>query len=422
MTVAGCKLDRGRGPALIAWLTALAVGLSIGCRSGGSAAPAADPAQVAITVWTVAQERVNRYLRVTGSLVADEEAEVAAETAGRVVATPVERGSRVGAGAVLLVLSPAEARAQVQEAEANVAQIQARLALVEGLPFDVERVPEVAAARASKDLAEADFERIRTLLDQKVVSQAEYDQRRTQVEATRSQYAAARNASQQQYRLFEASRARAVMANKSLADTSVRAPFDGLVVERKVSIGDFVTRGTKVATVVKVSPLRVEVTVPEQSIGRVRAGQPIRLRVDAYPDRVFEGEVRFVSPALRVDQRALTVEAVVPNRDGALMPGMFVTAELQLPAPEPALLVPTAAILPATGGGRLYVVRGDRVEERLVTLGLAFGDRTEVLKGLAVGDRVAVGGAPDLADGARVTVKAAAGAPDRPAQAPPVRK
>ncbi len=405
----------------------LALGLTLGfnaCGANGGAKGAQDPAKpVAVTSIAVARETVNRYLRVSGSLTADEQADVAAETVGRVVSTPVERGTRVAAGAVLITLSPIEAEAQSRESEANVAQIEARLSLVAGQPLDVERVPEVAAARASKELAEADFARIRTLLDQKVVSQAEFDLRRTQFEATSSQYAAARNAALQQYRSYEAARARASIARKALADTEVRAPFSGLVVERKVSAGDFVTRGTKIATIVKVSPLRVQLTVPEQSIAMVKPGQAVRVQVDAYPDRQFDGRVRFVSPSLRADQRALTVEAVIPNTDGVLMAGMFVSADIELPAREPALLVPTEAILPSTGGGRVFVLHADRAEERLVTLGMSFGTRTEILKGIAAGEMVAVEHAGELIDGARVTVTAApagAAAPAPPAS--PSRK
>ncbi len=113
--------------------------------------------------------------------------------------------------------------------------------------------------------------------------------------------------------MLEGAKARLALARKALGDTVVRAPFAGLVMERKVSVGDFVTRGTKVVTVVKVAPLRVELTVPEQSAGLITPGEAVRLQVDAYPGRYFEAEVRFVSPAFRADQRALTVEAIAPQ-------------------------------------------------------------------------------------------------------------
>ena len=116
------------------------------------------------------------------------------------------------------------------------------------------------------------------------------------------------------------------LANKLMSDTAVRAPFAGLVAERAVSVGDYVTKGTRVATVVSIDPLRVELTVPEQAVSRIKVGQPVRLTVDAYPGEEFAATVRFVSPSLRVDQRALTVEAIVPNTDARLKPGFFATA------------------------------------------------------------------------------------------------
>jgi membrane fusion protein (multidrug efflux system) len=380
------------------------------CALTGCAGRTADSAEAevaappTITTARVTEAAVNRTLRVTGTLAADEEAEVAAETAGRVMATPVERGSRVSAGTVLVELVATEAEAQAREAEANVAQLEARLAITPGTPFAVDDVPEVRSARASRDLAEADFARIKNLLEQRVVSQAEFDLRRTQAEAARNQAATAMNGAQQTFRQLEAARARAALARKALADTAVRAPFAGLVVERKVSVGDFVTRGTKVATVVRITPLRVELSIPEHAVGVIGAGQPVRLLVDAYPGRVFDGRVRYVAPALRADQRALVAEAVTANADAALKPGMFVTAEVELPASTPAVMVPSAAIQASGGFSQVFVVRGDRVQQRMITPGAVIGDRTEVLNGLAAGEVVATGALAGLSDGLRVGV------------------
>jgi membrane fusion protein (multidrug efflux system) len=389
----------------------LAATLASGCgsRPVQQSAPTA-PAATAITVAKVQRQSVNRVLRVTGTLMAAEDAEVAAETSGRVTSTPVERGSRVAEGTPLVTLAQIEAQAGVADAEANVAQLEARLAIAPGEPFDIEKVPEVGSAKASRDLAEAEFERIRSLLDQKVVSQAEFDQRRMQVDATSNQYRAARNGAQQQYRMLEGARARASLARKSLADTVVRSPFAGLVMERKVSVGDFVTRGTKVATVVKIAPLRVELTVPEQSAGLVTPGERVRLQVDAFPGRLFEGEVRFVSPAFRADQRALTVEAVVPNTDDALKPGMFVSAEITLPATDSSLVVPAEAIRSVAGISHVFVVRGNTVEQRMITPGVTLGPVTEVLKGLSAAESVATSGIDALSDGATIRVEQPASA------------
>jgi membrane fusion protein (multidrug efflux system) len=353
----------------------------------------------------VESQPIDRFLRVTGSLAADEQADVAAETAGRVIGTPVERGTRVAAGTVLIRVSATEADASVREAEANAAQLEARLGLANLQAFDAVRVPDVLNAKAALDWAEAEFGRIKSLLDQKVVSQAEYEQRLTQVQAARQQYQSALNGAQQAFRSLQAARARVDLARKSAADTTVRAPFSGIVAERLVSTGDYVTRGMKVATVVRIDPVRVELTVPEQYLSLVKAGQQVRLTVDAYPGEVFTARVRFVSPALKKDQRALTVVAVADNADNRLKPGLFATALLQRPAAAPALLVPASAVETVAGTSRVYIVAGTRVEERIVTIGEKIGDRLELASGVKAGERVAANPRGKLSDGARIQLE-----------------
>jgi membrane fusion protein (multidrug efflux system) len=370
-----------------------------------SAAAPPEPTPVSIRAAQVESRSIDRFLRVTGSLAADEQADVAAETGGRVIGTPVERGTRVTAGAVLIRISPAEADATLREADANAAQLEARLGLAAGQTFDAVRVPDVLNAKASLDWAEAEFSRIKALLDQKVVSPAEYEQRLTQVQAARQQYQTALNAAQQSFRSLQGARARVDLARKSAADTVVRAPFSGIVAERLVSTGDYVTRGMKIATVVRIDPVRVELTVPEQYLSLVTVGQLVRLTVDAYPEEVFTAKVRFVSPALKKDQRALTVEAVAQNADNRLKPGLFATALLQQPAAAPALLVPASAVETVAGTSRVYVIAGTKVEERIVTIGEKLGDRLELASGVKPGERVAANPRGKLADGARVQLE-----------------
>jgi membrane fusion protein (multidrug efflux system) len=379
--------------------------LSTGCATQTtSAAEPAGPIPVAVKVTAVESQPIDRFLRVTGSLAADEQAEVAAETGGRVIATPIERGTRVAAGTVLIRVSGEEANASLREAEANAAQIEARLGLTPAQPFDPAHVPEVLNAKAALDWAEADFKRIKALLDQKVVSQSEFDQKQTQMQAARQQYQTAQNAAQQSYLALQAARARVDLARKTAADTVVRAPFAGLVAERVVSTGDYVTRGTKVATVVRIDPLRVELTVPEQYLSQVKEGQPVKLTVDAYEGETFQAKVRFVSPALKTDQRALTVEAIAPNADGRLKPGLFVTAFLQKAAAAPALLVPSTAVETIAGTSRVYVINSETAEERIVTTGERVGDRIEIATGVAAGESVAVNPRGKLADGSRIQI------------------
>jgi membrane fusion protein (multidrug efflux system) len=387
--------------------SALAAGVSA-CSSSTSAeeaSPAAAAERLAVDTARVESRNIDRFIRVTGSLTADEQAEVSAEFGGRIVSTPVERGTAVSQGTVLVRVSPAEASAQLQEADANAAQIEARLGLKPGDTFDPAVVPEVMNAKASLELAEAEFARIRSLLDQRVVSQSEFDQRRTQVEAARQQYVMAQNAAGQSYRSLQAARARVSLARKAMADTAVTAPFSGIVAERLVSVGDYVTRGTRVATVVRIDPMRVELTVPEGAISLIRVGQSVRLTVDAYPNEVFEAKIQFVSPSLRADQRALTVEAVAPNASGRLKPSLFATAMIQRPESAAALLVPATAVETMSGTSRVYVIEGDKAEERIVTLGERFDGRIELTSGVSKGEVIAVDPKGRLTDGMAVRAR-----------------
>lgn len=374
------------------------------CSSGDARTkdPNAEPPAVAVAPVAAVERPIARFIRVSGSLMAEEQADVAAEIAGRVVATPVERGTRVAQGAELVRLSPVETAASLDEAVANAAQIEARLALTADGGFEVTKVPEVANAKAALSLAEAEFDRIAKLLDQRVVSQSEYDQRRTQVEAARQQYESAKNAAQQQFQALQAARARVTLARKAAADAVVRSPFTGIVGQRMVSTGDYVTKGMKIAEVVKITPLRVQLTVPEQFVAAVGVGQPVAFAVDAFPQRTFDGKVRYVSPALRADQRALTVEAVVPNDNGELKPGMFATALVQQVAKTAAILVPETAVQTAAGTSRVYVVKGGRVEERVVTTGQKVDSLVEISSGLKTGEQVATAGVAQLVDGVKI--------------------
>ena len=234
------------------------------------------------------------------------------------------------------------------------------------------------------------------------MSQSEYDQRRTQMEATRQQYEAAKNGAAQQYQSLQAARARVALATKAVADTVVRSPFYGVVAERIVSAGDYVTKGMKLAIVVRVNPLRVVLTIPEQFVSSVGAGQTVSFDVDAYPGRRFEGTVKYISPALQADRRALTVEAVVPNPGGELRPGLFATARLEQPSKTPGILVPSAAVVTSSGTSRVFVLSGDHVEERIETTGQAVGELVEITKGLASGERVATTNVGKLSDGIKV--------------------
>ncbi len=265
-------------------------------------------------------------------------------------------------------------------------------------------MPEVANARAQLTLATGEFDRAKMLFEKQLLSKSDFDQKSAQAEVARRQFDIARNGAMQQYQALLAARARVALAKKALADTVVKAPFAGVVGQRLVSVGDYVQRGTKVASVLRTNPLRVQLTVPEQYSADVAVGRSVSFAVDASPGQKFTGRMRYVSPALEANSRTLVVEAVVPNDAGALKPGSFATASIEQDR-SPAILTPATAVRTVAGTSRVFVVTGGKVEERIVTVGQQVGDLIEITSGLKAGEKVATSNVAQLADGVRVAAK-----------------
>ena len=152
-------------------------------------------------------------------------------------------------------------------------------------------------------------------------------------------------------------------------------------------------------------PLKFRGDVPERDIPALQVGQTLRVAVDAYPGETFEATIRFVSPALRSDQRALTVEAVAANADGRLKPGLFATALIRRADASPGLLVPVTSVETVAGTSRVYVVKNGHIEERIVTLGETVGPDVEITSGVVEGDVIAHEPRGRLADGRPVSLK-----------------
>ena len=390
--------------------------LAAGCGRTEATAPAAAPAvPVSVQVASAEARRLPGQLEVTGSLVPDAQTEIASEVAGRVLETRVERGSVVATGAVVARVDDEEARHALREAEATEAQTAARLGLTPGATFDPAATPDARKAQATAERAEAEHRRYATLVERGLVSRSDYELRRMEYLTARAEHEAEINTARQLHQTHLAQRARVALARRAVTEAVVRAPFDGLIAERHVSVGQYLTKGARVATLVRTDPLRVELAVPESAIGAVRRGQKVSFAVQAYPDRRFEGTVAWVGPSVRADSRALVVEAVVPNRDGRLQPGFFVTASVELPAVRPAVLVPAAAVHTVAGVSSVFVVRNERAERRLVQPGRQVGELVEIERGLEAGETVAVGGHERLDDGTLVAVAGpgAAGATSR---------
>lgn len=351
----------------------LAVALVAGCKKPEAAPAAPAPAaqaerttEQAIKVQTepIERQRMPRFLTLTGSVLADQQSEVAANVSGRLTQTFVERGKAVKAGQVLAVV---DSKAAGYSAQAAAAQLQ--------------------AAETQVGLAEQECRRADLLFDKGSIPRAEYDRMKAQCQA----------------QLFQASaaRANAGLATKLAGDTVIRAPIDGVVGERYVNVGEYVQPPTRIASLYAVDPVRISVSVPEGVIRQVSEGQQLEVETAAYPGRRFPATVRFLSPALRPSTRDLVVEAVARNPDGALRPGMFATVKL-LVGEEDQPTVPLAAIRAEGTVKRLYLARNGLAYEMVVRTGVARDGRVAVLEPFGPSDRVIVQPPPGLRDGVAI--------------------
>jgi RND family efflux transporter MFP subunit len=365
-----------------------------------SAAVVRSPAVVASAV--VQARTVPRFIEVTGTLVADAHAEVAAETSGRVVAVAVERGTQVAAGAIVARMDDRDALNLVREVEAAEAQAATKVAFGPGGRFDPESDPEVQKVRLVMEQMKTDDERYARLVSEGAVSPAEAESRHIQYLSAKEEYRAVQQRTREAYQALLSQQARLQTARKALADTVIRAPFDGVVAERHVNVGQFLQRGARTATLVRVDPLRIELMVPETATVAVRNAQKVSFSVQAYPDRWFEGRIAYVGPSLRSDSRALVAEAVVANAERLLHPGFFATARIELPSTDRALFVPAAAVRTEGSVSKLFVLKDGRAEQRFVQIGRQTDGQIEIVRGLVPGDRVATSGLDQLGDGVAV--------------------
>lgn len=400
---------------------ALGAGALAACRrSTGqpNAAANASPTPVVVQVSTAAAvtRQLPQYFEGTGSLAANQQTDVAPETAGKVAAVGVDMGSSVRRGQMLVRLEDADfkdrvqqAQAQLDQAKATLRQNEAKIGLKPGQKFNPENVPEVAAARAALDLAEKNLRRYEKLVESGDVSRAAYDQQKSQRDQLAEQRQALVHQAQQNYAAVansqaavDAAQTNLSLAKRNLTYTVVTAPMAGYVSDRPADIGEYISPQQKVATIVSLNPLRVRIDVPEQAISQIHVGESVSVSVSAYPDRSFAGRVARVSPSVTAASRTLTVEADVENPNAELKPGQFATIRILLPKSAPALLVPQRALRTISGATYVFVIKNGFAQQRLVQAGQTEGDLVELKSGITADEVVATSNVDQLSDGAAV--------------------
>ncbi len=331
--------------------------LASGCgrpvtKAGGPPPDAALPAVVA----EVAVEALEDRAPLIASLQARDAVDLIGEINARVETIGFAEGEVVAEGQVLFRLDERKLKARAEEADARFA------------------------------LARTLFERSRDLLASQTVSQQEYDQ------------------AEAEFKVAEASLA---LAREQLSDAVIRAPFDGVTGERRVSEGQLVSVGQVLGMLVRLDPLEAAFHVPERYVGQLRMGQQVAFTSVAYPDEAFEGKVFFIAPEVDAQSRTLLVKAEIPNGDHRLRPGMYGSLNLVFQVRADALTIPEAAVRFSGDHANVVVVNADsRAEFRNVTLGQRLPGRVEVVDGLAAGDRVVVEGHQKLGPGSRIEPRA----------------
>jgi membrane fusion protein (multidrug efflux system) len=363
-----CRFSSARGGALRA-VAALAVlcplSASVGCKRIEKDVHAASLPAVRVDTVSAARRRAPATLPVTATIEAMVQTDLAASANGKVLVVHGLRGEEVKKGALIAQLDVRTAglQAAAARAQANVSADQAAQQADECARYD-----KLARAGA---VAIADLER-----------------QQWQCKVSKGSVAV--------------SQLQAAVASQTVVDGAIKAPFDGWIVDRFVDVGEYVAPSTKVATIVSLDPLKLQLSVPEAQLPKLTEGLPISFRVGAYGDRVFSAKLVRVSPIVRPATRDVLAEAEIPNADKALRPGMFASAELPLGDVD-AATVPKTAVFVRDEASHAFVVVGGRVEERAVQLGPAIGDDVVIAKGIAPGERVVRAPGPDVKNGVAVS-------------------
>ena len=321
--------------------------------AGGAAQQAAAQANMVVPVETapVKVGPIQRRLTAVGSLRSNESVVVRPEIAGRIAEFKFDEGQRVTKGQPLVMLDDSVWRAEVEQAQ------------------------------AALELAQANYERAIDLLKRKVGTSKARDEALAELRADQA--------------ALELAKAR-------FDKTVLKAPFDGVVGLRKVSVGDFVDVGKDIVNLEQIDPLKVDFRVAEVYVGAVKPGQRLELGVDAFSGQQFAGEVYAIDPLIDESGRSILLRARLPNPDGRLRPGLFARISLVLNEREGAIQVPEQALMPQGQEQFVFKVVDGKAVFTKVEVGIRRDGMAEIVEGLVPDDQVVTAGQLKIRDGAAV--------------------
>ena len=359
-------------------------------KKGGERAPAGPAREVRLA--TAEEGTLARTVEVSGTLAADEQAQLGFKVAGRLERLLVDIGSPVRRGQVVARLAPTDFELKVRQAESALQQARSQL----GLPatgtsdaVDPDRTAGVKQAAATLKSAQLTRDRMAKLFEEQLIPRSDLDAAEAALGVADGRYQEAVETARTRQGLLLQRKSELEIARQQLADSVLTAPFDGAISNRLVSPGDYLAAGTPVAVLVRMHPLRLKLAVPEREAAGVRVGQPVDLTVEGVAGK-HTGRVARISPAISEDNRTLMVEAEVPNSDNALRPGSFARAGIVVQAGDTAVLVPASSIVTFAGIEKVISVKDGKAVEKRVRTGRHAGDQVEIVDGVKAGEPVVI--------------------------------
>lgn len=341
--------------------------LFAGCGTEATTSQGRGPQATPVEVVEAKSEQIRETIRAVGTLRASEDVEIRPETSGIVEEVRFEEGKAVAEGQLLYLIDDAKLQRELSRQVAALESVKARLELAE---LTYER---------TRELVETDFTS-REALDE---AQANLRQQRAEIDRLESEIA---------------------LVKERIEDTRIKSPFAGVVAESFVDAGDYVTVGDHLLTLYRLNPLETSVSVPERFTGKIRPGMSLELAVSAYPLRLFEGKVDYISPAVSESSRELTIKATILNDDRALKPGMFATAAMVTEVREGRPVLPEEALVSTRTGYIVFVVENGKAVQRDVKIGLRVPGKVEVRQGVEIGDTVVRAGHMNVTPGQPVQI------------------
>lgn len=337
--------------------------------------------EVPVKLAPVKKGPVAYVLNTSGDVQPLRQVDIVSRIAGYLEQVRFEIGDSVKEGQVVAVVQPKEQVHRVEEDEANLKVAQATLQEKESQLADAEKQEE----------------RSRRLRQKEFISTQELEQAEMRANTARAQ----RDLARAQLAQREAALAQ---SRYLLSLTQLVAPFTGVVTRRQIDPGAYVSSSTLILTLAVPDPLKVVVNVPERDVNLAHVGMSARLRVDAFPERLFEGKIVRMNSALDPASRTLTAEVHVPNRERHLKPGMFARVEVVLGEQKESLLVPTEAVIEDEGKNFVYSVHEGKAQRKAVTKGWEQNGYMAIAQGVEEGEQIVVAGQYRLRQGSRVRV------------------